>query len=358
MKTALGAEECRALGLWPEELGEERASALPVAPTQARALSDSARLRHPALLEDMARLGWSGELGAARAAEPRLRLQIAQEAPQWWSLELDGVEILGARCASGREARALLRDPADPEVLFVHIEEAGEAVCVELGDGARVLVRRVGQEARVSLATEAPGAVAALLPGEAEDAWLREAASARLASGEDWDVAVAAGMLGRLGRLDRGQRAALVQALLRGDDQGAALSAWRWASARGQRQREALARGWGARQAALAVELEALWARLEDEEAPWGPRDVAWVEALTAALLRRDELESVAAVLARGGGGRAALDRQAAAMDARGEVTLGALETLEEVAAVEQLARAAGRDPSQWWASMSLRTDR
>lgn len=303
-------------------------------------------------LEQIEALDWSLPLEAACTRAMGVEVIFAREQPDLW--------IVSQRQGRDLEVRSLQvdapfagcrRSPDEPGVVYLDMELAGEGALIETAEGM-VLLRRVGRECLfwpVQLApplsvdpmvfVESP--VASWLE-DCDDAWLRQELASYLDAGS-WGGAVAAGLYGRLMRhSDEALARAWQKALHGGELDDEVHRAWLWAASLTGAQVDAL-EGLFLQE---VVMLEEALAELRDQDADEGGFARAWLSFL----IRRDDLEAVAALLRHGPRGRAHLDGMCEALDKAGEVMARSMDVFPSIEGHARLVRVAEEEALPgWW---------
>lgn len=310
-----GAQLDLALPLaWPEsDVGAASGVGAALTLAALAAGAPTAPLAHPAL----ARAG----LTAAYALDDRRLIELASDEP------------IVVRTTTLAAVGALLRSPEHPQVAWLDLARSGP---VRVSTSRLTLLLVPGEQVlelcEVRAAATPITAPLARWIADGSDPWVASQVRPLATAGDDWSVAVGAGLFARLvepSALSAERRAALLSGHV--DPELAAPRQWARALS-----------------PAVAATLEQLAVTHADGLAPALARLVTgdrgdWV----AVCHSRDDLEGVALLLREAGGGErlaAALDRlDRAGRSARAGVPLA------QVARDERLRRAGLRDPDAWW---------
>lgn len=338
-------ELCRALGLDPQALGEAEVLVAPQDPV-ANALAGVDRVSFDigteTLAEEMSKRPWRPWF-SDQAAMFGVEILRDEDDDRRVQLASTSGAPLSVRSVGGAGTFV------DGEVVYVDFSAARGAV-VATEEGEQIVLNMVGRNLLVwpvlgqTLKVEPLVGVVAPLSewlADSDDAWLVRHLETAVQSESAWSQASAAGTIARLESIAPARVSSVIQQLLQGAADEREHRVWDWAVALSVAQRQTLLD-------LLGAEVSMVQSLLDELESSVAPDDDSWLATLSEVLHRRDDVESVAGLLAHAGDAAAVADL-VAPLDARGEVFVRALPPLAGLRDDERLRRAAVATTDAWW---------
>jgi len=228
--------------------------------------------------------------------------------------------------------------PGEPSTTYVDLAQSGPVALTLPGD--EILVLRA-TDSGLAIEDRTPAVLSeAWLRGRL-DSWLVAEMRSQLARADTWGRAAALGAYTRLA-LDTREARRVAQELVTGGATGPS-TVRRWALTLSAEHLGELVDQASARVASMEATVAQLGERM-------APREEAWVGELAALFLEREAVEGVSMVLHEAGADsrlREALD----ALDQKAEALIDSIPVVLRIDD-EHLRRAAGTDPTAWWARL------